>query len=43
MTDPETYDSIAQSPFVSPGQGPWAPQFEATLREVLETTAGSGD
>jgi len=43
VTDPETYASAEQSPFVIAGQGPWAAQFEATLRKVLQTTAGSGD
>jgi hypothetical protein len=43
VTDPDTYESAEQSPFVVAGQGPWGPQFKATLRKVLETTAGSGD
>ena len=43
VTDPETYESAEQSPFVVAGQGPWGAEFKATLRKVLETTAGSGD
>jgi hypothetical protein len=43
VTDPETYESAEQSPFVVAGQGPWGTQFEATLRKGLETAAGSGD
>ena len=29
VTDPETFESIDQSPYVLTGQGPWAPGFEA--------------
>jgi hypothetical protein len=43
VTDPETYESAEQSPFVVAGQGPWATQFEATLRKGLEVAAGTGD
>ena len=43
VTDPDTYESAEQSPFVVAGQGPWGPQFEAKLREVLAVTAGNGD
>ena len=43
VTDPDTYESAEQSPFVVAGQGPWGPQFKAALRKVLEVTAGSGD
>lgn len=42
VTDPATYEQIEQSPYVLAGQGPWAPQFEATLRTVLEQAAGTG-
>jgi hypothetical protein len=42
VTDPETYETIEQSPFVAVGQGPWAPQFEAALRASLEAAAGTG-
>src|SRR5918993_2569802 len=31
VTDPETYESIEQSPFVLVGQGPWAPEVEAAI------------
>ena len=43
VTDPETYESIEQSPFVLAGQGPWAPEFEAAIRSALEVAAGTGD
>lgn len=43
VTDPETYRSIDQSPFVLAGQGPWGPAFEKALRDGLEVAAGSGD
>ncbi len=42
VTDPQTYEEIQQSPYVLAGQGPWAPGFEAAIREVLETAAGTG-
>ena len=42
MTDPETYESLEQSPFVIVGQGPWGPKFEAALRSGLEVAAGTG-
>jgi hypothetical protein len=42
VTDPGTYESIEQSPFVLVGQGPWGTQFEAALRAGLEVAAGSG-
>ncbi len=43
VTDPDTFASVEQSPFVLAGQGPWAPKFEAALREGLEVAAGTGD
>ena len=42
VTDPETYQSIDESPFVAAGQGPWGQQFEAALRDGLAVAAGSG-
>ena len=42
VTDPETYEEVEQSPYVVAGQGPWAPGFEAAVREVLEQAAGTG-
>jgi len=42
VTNPETYESVEQSPFVLAGQGPWAPDFEAALREGLAVAAGTG-
>jgi hypothetical protein len=42
VTDPDTYQSIDESPFVLAGQGPWGQQFEAALRDGLSVAAGSG-
>ena len=42
VTDPETFESIDQSPFVLAGQGPWGQQFEAALRAGLLKAAGNG-
>ncbi len=43
VTDPATYETVEQSPFVLAGQGPWAPEFEAAVREALVVAAGTGD
>jgi len=43
VTDAETYETVEQSPYVLAGQGPWAPSFEAAIREALEVAAGTGD
>ena len=43
VTDPETFETVEQSPFVLAGQGPWAPEFEAAIRTALEVAAGTGD
>ena len=43
VTDPTTFESIDDSPFVLAGQGPWGPSFKATLREALQVAAGTGD
>jgi len=43
VTDPETYESIAQSPYVLAAQGPWPPEFEAAVRGALEVAAGTGN
>jgi len=42
VEDPETFEQIEQSPYVVASQGPWAPEFEAALRRVLEAAAGTG-
>jgi hypothetical protein len=42
VTDPETYETVEQSPYVLSGQGPWSPEFEAALREGLAVAAGTG-
>ena len=43
VTDAETYESIAQSPYVLAAQGPWPPEFEAAVRDALEVAAGTGN
>jgi hypothetical protein len=43
VTDPETLETVEQSPFVVAGQGPWAPQFETAIRAALEISAGTGN
>lgn len=43
VTDPQTFESIEDSPFVLAGQGPWAPEFKAALREALDIAAGTGN
>ncbi|MEJ7749391.1 MAG: hypothetical protein WKF56_08815 [Candidatus Limnocylindrales bacterium] len=43
VTDPQTFESMEASPFVLAGQGPWAPDFKAALREALTVAAGTGD
>jgi len=43
VTDPDTFDSMEQSPFVVAGQGPWAPEFHAAIRDALVVAAGTGD
>jgi hypothetical protein len=42
VTDPNTYQSIEQSPYVLSGQGPWGQSFEAALRAGLLEAAGTG-
>ncbi|MEO6207613.1 MAG: hypothetical protein ABIP77_06640 [Candidatus Limnocylindrales bacterium] len=43
VTDPATFESVEQSPFVLAGQGPWAPRFEAAIRDALLVAAGTGN
>ncbi len=43
VTDPETFETAEQSPYVVAGQGPWAPGFEAAVRDALEVAAGTGE
>ena len=43
VTDPQSFESIEASPFVAAGQGPWAREFETTLRESLVEAAGTGN
>jgi hypothetical protein len=42
VTDPETFETAEESPFVLAGQGPWAPEFERALRAGLAAAAGTG-
>ena len=42
VTDPASYESLAPSPFVVSGQGPWAPGFAAALRAAFSAAAGNG-
>ena len=42
VTEPETFETIEESPFVVAGQGPWAPDFEGALRDALAEAAGTG-
>ena len=42
VTDPETFESIEESPYVVAGQGPWGAEFERVLREGLAAAAGTG-
>ena len=42
VTDASTYESLAPSPFVVSGQGPWATQFSAALDKAFTAAAGSG-
>ena len=41
VTDPETYESIEQSPFVLVGQGPWGAQVRGALRDGTGVAAGT--
>jgi hypothetical protein len=43
VADPETFETAEQSPFVVAAQGPWAPEFEAAVRDALEVAAGTGN
>lgn len=43
VTDPATYESLAPSPYVVSGQGPWAPSFAAALERAFTAAAGGGD
>lgn len=43
VTDPETYETVEQSPFVLAGQGPWGAEFEKALRDGLDVAAGTGN
>lgn len=42
VTDPQTFESVEESPYVLAGQGPWGAEFEAALRDGLHEAAGTG-
>jgi len=42
VTDPSTYESVAPSPFIVSGQGPWAPKFAAAIGRAFTAAAGNG-
>jgi hypothetical protein len=42
VTDPETFESIEESPYVLAGQGPWGTELKSALRAGLAAAAGSG-
>ena len=42
VSDPSSYESLAISPYVLSGQGPWAPGFTEQLKEGLTNAAGDG-
>lgn len=43
VTDPQTFETVEQSPFVLAGQGPWGADFERALRDGLAAAAGTGN
>jgi hypothetical protein len=43
VNDLTTYESLAPSPYVVSGQGPWAPRFAAALKSAFTAAAGSGE
>jgi hypothetical protein len=43
VTDPETFETIEQSPFVVAAQGPWGADFEGAIRDALKVAAGTGN
>lgn len=42
VTDPETFESIDQSPYVVAGQGPWGSAFRDAIRAAIGEAAGTG-
>lgn len=42
VSDPATFETVEQSPYVLAGQGPWSPDLEAAIRDALEVAAGTG-
>jgi hypothetical protein len=42
-TDPETVETIGESPYVVAGQGPWPPGFKTGVAAALKAAAGNGD
>lgn len=42
VTDPDTFESIDQSPYVVAGQGPWGVEFRDAVRAAIGKAAGTG-
>jgi hypothetical protein len=42
VTDPATFETIEESPYVVAGQGPWGIDFEGAIRDGLSAAAGNG-
>jgi hypothetical protein len=42
VTDAQAYETVAVSPYVLSGQGPWAPSFREQLKAGLTAAAGDG-
>lgn len=40
--NPASFEFVDRSPYVLAGPGPWAPEFEAAVRNALVEAAGSG-
>ena len=43
VTDPATFESVEQSPYVVAGQGPWGTRFRDELRAAIREAAGTGN
>jgi hypothetical protein len=42
VTDPDTFESIDESPYVVAGQGPWGSAFRDAIRAAITEAAGTG-
>lgn len=43
VTNRDTYESVATSPYVVAGQGPWGTAFKDSIRAAIVEAAGTGD